>query len=131
MNWSRVKCWLVHFGTKKNHIFWGGQASRVYHLHPIIHLTSTANLFSCFQLNIVHPIFFNDSKLDVMSVVVKLTTGSFFLAAIHRDHIISNKSNYCSFANGYFIIVHNKTILKKFDMNMFMIKCGVLLNISL
>ena len=51
---------------------------RVYLFPSIIYHTSAASLFSCFQLDIEHPFFLkNNSKLDVMSSVVKLVL--FFL----------------------------------------------------
>ena len=40
----------------------------------------------------------------------------FFLTKIHGDHRISNMRNDLSFVNECFIIVHNKTILKKIGM---------------
>ena len=51
------------------------------------------------------------------------------LTDIHWDYIISNKRNDFLFGNGYFIILHNKTILKTVDMNTILMKCGALLNI--
>ena len=59
--------------------------------------------------------FENSSKLDVMSSVVKLITDE-FLTKIHMYHRVRNSRNDLSLANYYFILVHNKTILKKINM---------------
>ena len=89
---------------------------RLYLLHTSSRLTPAANIFACFQLNIVHPLFFwNSSNLDVMSSVVKFMTGLLFWnksTGIIESGIWGMIS---TFANDYFIIVHNKTILNTVD----------------
>ena len=50
-----------------------------------------------------------------MSLVVKLIMDDFF-TEIHGYHIISNRRNDFSFVEYYFILVHNKTILKTINM---------------
>ena len=50
-----------------------------------------------------------------MSLVVKLIMDGFF-TEIHGYHIISNRRNDFSFVEYYFILVHNKTILKTINM---------------
>ena len=64
-------------------------------------------------------IFFyeNYSNFDVMSSFVKLMMD-FFLTKIIRYHISINRRNDFYFEKYYFILVHNKTILKTINMQM-------------
>ena len=57
----------------------------------------------------------NALNLDLMPSVVKLTTGSFFIA-IKEVHTISNRRRKILFANVYYIIIYNKIVLKTVDM---------------
>ena len=62
--------------------------------------------------------FKKNSNLDVMSSVVKLIMD-FIFTKIHSYHIIMNSINDLSFSGYYFIIVHNKPILKTINMQTF------------
>ena len=59
--------------------------------------------------------FENNSILDFMSSVVKLMMNCFF-TTIHRYHRIRNSRNYFSFVKYYFVILHNKNIFNKINI---------------
>ena len=86
--------------------------SRVYPIHLSIHVTSAANIFARFQLDMAHPFYsLKKSKLGSNDISSKINYMFVSLAEIHGDHIIRNRRNDVLFVKEYFIIAHKKTIL--------------------
>ena len=105
----------------------------MYIFHPSINITSVANIFAWFQLDvyIINFVLWKQIKLEFHFISCKINDGWFVLTEIHRYHRISNRSNELSFVIYYFIIVHKKPPWRKSACRQFLIKCGILLNISL
>ena len=103
---------------------------RVYLFPSSMYLTYAANCFSCFQLDIEHQFFFkNNSKLDVMSSVVKLML--FFL---HKSMgiIESGMGGMTSLLKIITLLFYiTKSSWRQSSCRRVFIKCCIFLNISI
>ena len=114
-----------------NHARNQNHLSRVYLYHPIIHITYIANLFTCLQVGIDYSFFlWKQLKLRCHVISCRTNEGCIFL----QQSIGIIKSGiggitYLLKITHLFLYI-TKPSLRQSTCRRFLMKCGILLNIS-